>query len=81
MLTLEDFKLLSECAQAEAIQNGTFLADREENGLIVRLFSLNTFYGEVFYDTYTNKILRLKAFDTTGQLVPYPAHIKFNLHQ
>lgn len=44
------------------------------------LFSLGNFYGEVFYDAHTNKILRLKAFDTTGQLVPYLAHIKFNLH-
>ena len=81
MLTLEDFNALSECAQAEAIQNGTFLADREENGLIVRLFSLGIFYGEVFHDAHTNKILGLKAFDTTSRLVPYLAHIKFNLHQ
>jgi hypothetical protein len=80
MLSLEKFNALNDQEQAEAIRSGTFLADREENGLIVRLYSLGSFYGEVFYDTHTNKILRLKAFDTTSQLVPYLAHIKFNLH-
>jgi hypothetical protein len=80
MLSLEEFNALNEFDQAEAIWDGTFLADREENGLVVRLYSLGTFYGEVFYDTYTNKILRLKAFNTTSELVPYLAHIKFNLH-
>jgi hypothetical protein len=80
MLSLKEFNALNQFDQVEAIWNGTFLADREENGLIVRLYSLGTFYGEVFYDAHTNKILRVKAFDTTSQLVPYLAHIKFNLH-
>jgi hypothetical protein len=80
MLSLEEFNALSQFDQAEAIWNGIFLADREENGLVVRLYSLDTFYGEVFYDAHTNKVLRLKAFNTTSQLVPYLAHIKFNLH-
>lgn len=80
MLSLEKFNALDQHDQADAVRNGTFLADREENGLVVRLYSLGTFYGEVFYDAHTNKILRLKAFDTTSQLVPYLAHIRFNLH-
>jgi hypothetical protein len=80
MLSLKEFNALDQHDQAAAIWNGTFLADREENGLVVRLYSLGTFYGEVFYDAHTNKILRLKAFDTTSQLTPYLAHIRFNLH-
>ena len=79
MLSLKEFNALNQFDQAEAIWNGTFLADREENGLIVRLYNLGTFYGEFFYDVHTNKILRLKAFSTTSQLLPYLAHIKFNL--
>ncbi|MEZ2338363.1 hypothetical protein AB6735_22135 [Mucilaginibacter sp. RCC_168] len=78
MLTLDDFNTLNEFEQAEAIWQGTFLADREENGLIVRLYSLNNFYAEVFYDAHVNKILRLTAFDKITQLGPYFAHIKFN---
>ncbi|TFF29728.1 hypothetical protein [Mucilaginibacter psychrotolerans] len=78
MLTLQEFNMLNTHDQEEHIWNGTFLADREENGLVVRLYSLNSFYGEVFYDAHTNKVLRVKAFDTTSQLVPYLAHIKFS---
>jgi hypothetical protein len=73
MLTLEDFNALNEPGQAEAIGMGTFLADREGNGLIVRLYGLGAFYRETFYDAHTNKVLRLKAFDTTNRLVPYLA--------
>lgn len=79
MLTLDEFNRLNKHDQEEVIWSGTFLADREENGLIVRLYGLNSFYGEVFYDANTNKVLRVKAFDTTSQLVPYLAHIKFSL--
>jgi hypothetical protein len=78
MLSLKEFNALHESRQAEAIWNETFLAGREENGLVVRLYSLGAFYGEVFYYAHTNKRLRLKAFDTTSQLEPYLAHI--NLH-
>jgi hypothetical protein len=80
MLSLKEFNTLNESRQAEAVWDGTFLADREENGLVVRLYSLGAFYGEVFYDPHTNKILRVRAFDTASGLVPYLAHIKFNVH-
>ncbi len=80
MLSLEKFNGLSESDQAEAIWSGIFLVDREENGRVMCLYNLGTFYGEVVYDAHTNKVLGLKAFDTTSELVPYLAHIKFNLH-
>jgi hypothetical protein len=79
MLTFDKFFKLNKHDQEEAIWNGTFLADREENGLIVRLYGVNNFYGEVYYDAHTNKVLRVKAFDTTIHLLPYLAHIKFSL--
>ncbi|MGF7040298.1 hypothetical protein M2273_003558 [Mucilaginibacter lappiensis] len=79
-LTLTEFNKLSIHDQEEVIWNGTFLADREENGLIVRLYGLSAFYGEVFYDAHTNKVLKVRAFINTNNLVPYLAHIKFTLH-
>lgn len=78
MLTLDEFNKLNEPEKAEIIKQGTFLADREENGLIVRLYSLDKFYAEVFFDANINKILRVTAFNKIGQLGPYLAHIKFN---
>jgi len=43
MLTLDLFNKLDEFKQAEAVWSGVFLADREENGLVVRLYSLSNF--------------------------------------
>ena len=79
MLTLKEFNALGEAEKAEVIWSGVFLADREENGLIVQLFSLENFYAEVFYDANANKILRVRAFTALSQLTPYLAHVKFNI--
>jgi hypothetical protein len=78
MLTMEEYDALTEPEKADAIVSGSFLADREENGLIVQLFSLGKIYGELYYDPHTNKILHFRAFEGTQQLAPYLAHIKFN---
>jgi hypothetical protein len=78
MLTMEKYDALSEPEKAEAIMQGNFLADREENGLVVQLYSLGVIYGEVHYDPLANKILRYRAFAGTQQLTPYLAHIRFN---
>ena len=79
MLTLYDFNALTDNEKAEAVWQGTFLADREENGLAVQLYSLPAFYVEVFYDPLANKILRFQAFTSKNFLTPYLAHIKFNI--
>ena len=78
MLTMEQYDALSEAEKADAIMQGNFLADREENGLVVQLYSLGSIYGEVYYDRQANKILRCRAFEGTQQLTPYLAHIRFN---
>ncbi len=79
MLTMEQYNALREPEKADAIIKGNFLADREENGLIVQLYSLGKIYGELYYDPLANKILRYRAFDEIQQLTPYLSHIKFNL--
>lgn len=79
MLTLYDFNEFSEDEKANAVWNGSFLADREENGLMVQLYAISGFYVEAFYDPLANKILRFHPFTSKSFLVPYLAHIKFNL--
>jgi hypothetical protein len=79
MLSIEQYNALSEPEKADAIIQGNFLADREENGLIVQLYSLGEIYGEVYYDLHANKILRYRAFEGIQELTPYFAHIRFNL--
>lgn len=78
MLTMEEYDALEENQKAAAIISGVFLADREENGLIVQLYSIGNIYGELYYDPLANKVLRWRAFDSTSQLSPYLAHIRFN---
>ncbi len=78
MLTMEQYHALSEPEKEDAIKQSNFLADREENGLIVQLYSLGKIYGEVHYDPLAKKVLRYRAFDDIVQLGPYLAHIRFN---
>jgi hypothetical protein len=79
MLTLYDFNALTETDKADAVWQGNFLADRAENGLTVQLYGVGSFYVEVFYDPVANQIMSFRSFTTKNLLVPYLAHIKFNL--
>ena len=78
MLTHYDFDRLTENEKADAVWAGSFLADREENGLMIQLYSLPSFYVEAFYDPVGNKILKFHAFTSRNLLVPYLAKIRFN---
>ena len=78
MLTLYDFNTLTDNEKADAVWQGSFLADRVAGGLAIQLYSLGSFYVEVFYDPQANNIMRFEAFTTSSSLVPYLAQIKFN---
>jgi hypothetical protein len=72
MLTQYDFNGLDEAGQAEAVfTEGMFIDDRDENGLKVQLYRLDSFYVEVFYSQKDNKITRYRSFTSPGQLAPY----------
>ena len=79
-MTLYEFNALDHHEKANTVWQGSFLADREENGLMVQLYAVDLFYVEVFYDQTANKILSFRSFSTKNLLTPYLAHIKFNLH-
>jgi hypothetical protein len=78
MLTIDEYNALAEDEKAGAIIRGNFLVDREENGLIVQLYSVGKFYGELYYDPLANEILRFRAFEGVQQLTPYLAHINIS---
>lgn len=77
MLTLFDFNALSANEKAELVWQGSFLADREEDGLRIQLYALPSFYVEVCYDAVENKITEFRAFTNKQLLAPYLAQIKF----
>ena len=78
MLTMEQYNALDDDEKGSVILQGEILADREENGLIIQLYSVGSFYGELYYDPLANKILRWRAFEGTQQLGPYLSNIRFN---
>ena len=66
-----DFIKLNEVDQAEAVWNGTFIADRVEMDTKFLLYNLGSFFVEVSYITNENKIGRLTPFTTSRLLEPY----------
>jgi hypothetical protein len=73
MLCLYDFNSMEDDEKAATVWAGTFLGDREENGLRVQLYRIGAFHVAVFYDGLANRVLRFRAFKS------YLSHIRFNL--
>jgi len=73
MQTLYDFNALNDHDKGEAVWKGTFLADRQEQGLAVQLYRLDAFYVEVYYDSGSNQIVRFRSFSSANQLASYLA--------
>lgn len=78
-MTLYEFNALNDDEKANAAWAGSFLADRAEQELTVQLYAVSSFYVEVFYDSQENRIVGFRSFNTKNLLVPYLAHIKFNI--
>jgi hypothetical protein len=64
-MTLDEFRKLSEADQANATWGGEFLSSRIEAGYKVLLYAVPLFYVEVYHSDKLNKILKLRAFNTT----------------
>lgn len=72
MLALYDFNGMDENPKGEAVfKEGVYVGDRDQDGLKVQLYRLDSFYVEVFYDLKGNKITRYRSFKSPGQLAPY----------
>ncbi len=70
-MTINEFNHLDEMEQAEAIWEGIFIDNRVENGLVILLYQIDSFYVEVFYHQELNVIRGLRSFTNTNQLEPY----------
>ncbi|MFD0767156.1 hypothetical protein ACFQZI_20040 [Mucilaginibacter lutimaris] len=78
-MTLLEFNALNMTEKAEAVWRGTFLADRQADGLLVQLYSLPGCYVELFYDQAANQITGFEAFTNKQLLAPYLAQMKFTV--
>ena len=70
-MTLYQFIALDEMEQAEAVWEGTFIADREDNEHKILLYQIDSFYVEVYYHTELNVVRKYRPFSSINQLKPY----------
>jgi hypothetical protein len=80
-MTLYQFNALPyEHQLVHVFDKGTFLTRRweEEDGInLYHLPDLSTgFFVEVYYDTYANEIVRVRAFSNLSQLEDYAANVR-----
>lgn len=70
-MTLYGFNQMDEMEQMEAIWDGVFLDDREDNEHEILLYQVDSFYVEVYYHKEFNAIRKFRAFSSIDQLDPY----------
>ena len=75
-MTLYQFIALDEMEQAEAVWDGVFIADREDEEHKILLYQIEAFYVEVYYHKKYNVIRKFRPFSSTKQLAPYLSQIK-----
>jgi len=71
MLTSDDFQALSYTAKTEAVLTGTFLATRSDAHYYIKLYNVDNFYVEVFFDHRSQLIIHFRAFEHTLFVLPY----------
>ena len=70
-MTLYEFNGLDEMEQAEAVWDGVFVADREDEEHRILLYQVDSFYVEVYFHKVFQVIRKYKSFSSTEQLQPY----------
>lgn len=65
------FNSLGLLEKTEAMLKGTFLIDRLTEQHYIKLYNLNCFYVEVYFDDSTHLITDIHAFKSTSMLAPY----------
>ena len=75
-MTSDAFNACSFHEKTELVLKGTFLADRLTDHYYVKLYNLENFYVEVFFDDHTHIIVHFRAFENTMFVMPYIDNLK-----
>jgi hypothetical protein len=75
-MTSDEFNCLVYHHKMEAVLQGIFLADRLSEHYYVKLYNLDSFYVEVFYDDRSHLITKFRAFEHTLFVLPYLNELK-----
>ena len=69
---LYEFNVLPEDKKAQMVwDHGTFLTNKADDSKAVTLYSLSSFYVEIWYDRKNNNITKIRSFNSVKQLSPY----------
>ena len=71
-----DFNAFGYHEKTEAVLKGTFLADRLNDHFYIKLYNLDRFYVEVFFDGRSQLITHFRAFEHTLFVMPYLDDLK-----
>jgi len=71
MMDAHEFNKLSLMWKIENLSKGIFLMDYLTDDYYIKLYNLNSFYVEVFYDDSTHQISYIRAFKSTQYLQHY----------
>jgi hypothetical protein len=71
-----DFNDLSYQEKTEAVLKGDFLADRLSDHHYIKLYNLESFYVEVFFNDRSHLITKFRAFEHTVFVLPYLEGLK-----
>jgi len=77
-MTLEQFNMLDEMEQAEAIWGGKNVAKRSEGEFEVLLYQIDGFYIEVYYHVDGNSLWKFNPITSKQQLNTYSDQINLN---
>jgi hypothetical protein len=70
-MTSAEFNHLSYHDKTEHVLRGTFLVDRLTKHYYIKLYNVDCFYVEVFFDDESHLITHFRAFEHTMFVVPY----------
>lgn len=70
-MTSDEFNKMSYQDKTEAVLQGIFLADRLSDNYYIKLYNLNNFYVEAFFDDRSHLITHFRAFEHTLFVLPY----------
>ena len=71
-MTLDEFSLLDEPKQAEAlIEHGIFIAERHYKNFNIFLYQIDNFYVEIFHNLNFNMMQGMRSFADDEALEPY----------
>jgi hypothetical protein len=75
----DSFTLLADQQKTEAVLKATFLAERFANEHYIRLYNIDNFYVEVFFEGPL--ITKFRAFEHTMFIQPYLEHITIKVEK